>query len=82
MKPDDLDQLPDDPGKGRTIRAIVRTSGQVFLLQTLENGPKHHQDGLRSKSVQHKVVRLLEAVDLDIKIVQMEGRMWILEPKQ
>ena len=54
MKPDDLGPVPDDPGGGRTIRVEVRTSGQLFLLQTLENGPKHHQDGLGSKSVQHE----------------------------
>ena len=29
-----------------------------------------------------KVVRLVEAVDLDIKNVQIRGRMKILEPKQ
>ena len=29
-----------------------------------------------------KVVRLVEAVDLDIKNVQIKGRMRILEPKQ
>ena len=33
------------------IRAV---SGHVFLLQPLKNGPKHPQDGLRWKSVQHE----------------------------
>ena len=54
MKPDDLGPVPDDPGGGRTIRVEVRTSGQLFLLQTLENGPKHPRDDLRSKIVQHE----------------------------
>jgi len=31
-----------------------QSSGQLFLLQTLESGPKHPQDGLKSKSVQQK----------------------------
>ena len=82
MKPDDLDQLPDDPGKGRTIRAIVRVSGHVFLLQTLENGPKHPKMASDEKVFNMKVVHLVETVDLDIKNVQIRGRMRILEPKQ
>ena len=36
MKADDLGPAPDDPGGGQTIRVEVRTSGQLFLLQTLE----------------------------------------------
>ena len=51
---DDLGPVPDDPGGGRTIRVEVRTSGQLFLLQTLENGPKHRQDGLGWKRVQRE----------------------------
>ena len=54
MKPDDLGPVLDDPGGGRTIRVEVRTSGQLFLLQTLENGREPHQDDLGSKSVQHE----------------------------
>ena len=54
MKPDDLGPVPDDPDGGRTIRVEVRTSGQLFLLKTLENGPKAHRDDLGSKSVQHE----------------------------
>ena len=54
MKPDDLGPVPDDPGGGRTIRVEVRTSGQFFLLQMLENSPKLPQDDLKSKSVQHE----------------------------
>ena len=58
MKPDDLGPVPDDPGGGRTIRVEVRTSGQLFILHTLENGPKHHQDGLGRKVFNMKVVLL------------------------
>ena len=54
MKPDDLAPVLDDPGGGWTIRVEVRTSGQFFLLQMLENSPKLPQDDRKSKSVQHE----------------------------
>ena len=54
LKLDDLSPVADDRDGGRTVRVEVRTSGQFFLLQMLENSPKLPQDDLRSKSVQHE----------------------------
>ena len=49
------------------------------LYKTARNTPNMASD---KKVFNMKVVRLVEAVDLDIQNVQIRGRMWILEPKQ